>query len=841
MTNDEKKLPDNLRRMEVYDTIINERLNDDNFLIDPNEENAFFIDDFEETFEPMYTDDQDNRHAIDVDNVIEKAEEPTEDAYDAILNAEVMIDIEDKQVLGKVVKRLRDNHGRPIGSRSDNALSDTREYEVRLPDGSSRELTYNQIAINLFSQCDSEGRRFQLLESILDHRKDENALTEKDAWFTTKLGRKKRRITTKGWSFLIQWRDGSVDWLTMRELKVSFPVELAEYAKSQGIDHEPAFAWWINVVLRKRNHIISRVKSRYWKTTHKFGIPLPKSVKEAFMLDKQNGNKYWQNSIEKEMGKARVAFQRKEGFTPDDIRRKKALVGYKEIKGHWTFDIKMDGKFTRKSRFVAGGHLTDTPSSSTYSTVVTRESVRIALLLAGLNELEVKSADIGNAYLNAPVKEKVWIVAGPEFGSDQGSVMVVVRAWYGLKSSGAAWHAMLSQTMHDMNYKRCKADYDVWYRSAEKPDGFKYYEYVLIFVDDILVVSHQPMNTMNILFNLYELKDGAIVTPERYLGGNVGTYDLPDGSKCWYASADDYLQGAIGNIETEMRKDGFALATGKSADRPYPEKYRPEIDISDELDDVLANRYQQYIGILRWAIELGRIDIHVEVAKLSSFTMNPRIGHLEAVYSIFAYIKKHLRSKLVFDPSYVKLDETTFFDEDWNDFYGDAKEQVPMIKPKPRGVPVVMSVFSDADHAGNLMTRRSDTGILIFLNNAIVDWYSKGQATVESSTFGSETIALRTSVDKIQALRYKLYMMGVPIDGPTNIFCDNRTVCNSAQRPDARLGKKHNAINFHRIRESVAGKWCRIAFEPGETNLADFFTKILPTYKRRQFLKHLLH
>ena len=243
MTNDEKKLPDNLRRMEVYDIIINERLNDDNFLIDLNEENAFFIDDFEETFEPVYTDDQDNRHAIDVDNVIEKAEEPTEDAYDAILNAEVMIDIEDKQVLGKVVKRLRDNHGRPIGSRFDNALSDTREYEVRLPDGSSRELTYNQIVINLFSQCDSEGRRFQLLESILDHRKDENALTEKDAWFTTKLGKKKRRITTKGWSFLIQWRDGSADWLTMRELKVSFPVELAEYAKSQGIDHEPAFAW----------------------------------------------------------------------------------------------------------------------------------------------------------------------------------------------------------------------------------------------------------------------------------------------------------------------------------------------------------------------------------------------------------------------------------------------------------------------------------------------------------------------------------------------------------------------------------------------------------------------
>jgi hypothetical protein len=86
----------------------------------------------------------------------------------------------------------------------------------------------------------------------------------------------------------------------------------------------------------------------------------------------------------------------------------------------------MDGKFTRKARFVAGGHMTPPPSSMTYSTVVTRESVRIAFLLATLNGLEVQAADISNAYLNAPCREKIWIVAGPEFGSNEGSVMKVV-------------------------------------------------------------------------------------------------------------------------------------------------------------------------------------------------------------------------------------------------------------------------------------------------------------------------------------------------------------------------------------------------------------------------------
>ena len=152
------------------------------------------------------------------------------------------------------------------------------------------------------------------------------------------------------------------------------------------------------------------------------------------------------------MGKTRIAFQMVDGFTPDECQQNKTLVGYLEIKGHWIFDIKMDSKFTRKAQFVAGSHMTEPPSSMNFSTVVTRESVRIAFLLAGLNKLDVQAADISNAYLNAPCREIIWIFAGPEFGSNEGCVMKVVSSWYGLKSSGASWHAMLSQTMMDMKY-----------------------------------------------------------------------------------------------------------------------------------------------------------------------------------------------------------------------------------------------------------------------------------------------------------------------------------------------------------------------------------------------------
>jgi hypothetical protein len=219
----------------------------------------------------------------------------------------------------------------------------------------------------------------------------------------------------------------------MKDLKESNPVEVAEYAVGNGIAEEPAFKWWVSDVLRKRNIIIKKVKSRYWRTTHKFGIRLPHSVKEALKIDEETGTTLWYDAIMKEMKNVRPAFQRKDGLTVEEARSGKALVGYQEIKCHMVFDVKMDGNFTRKARLVAGGHTTETPASITYASVVSRDSVRIALLMAALNNLDILAADIGNAYLNADCREKIWTVAGPEFGSDEGAVMLIVKALYGLR------------------------------------------------------------------------------------------------------------------------------------------------------------------------------------------------------------------------------------------------------------------------------------------------------------------------------------------------------------------------------------------------------------------------
>ena len=188
-------------------------------------------------------------------------------------------------------------------------------------------------------------------------------------------------------------------------------------------------------------------------------------------------------------------------------------------------------------------------------------------------------------------------------------------------------------------------------------------------------------------------------------------------------TAHDYCENAVKKVEETLAKEGRKLTETKKgkAERPHPEKYRPELDLSEELGDDLANRFQQCIGVLRWAVELGRIDIAHEVSRLSSFNCSPRRGHPEAVYVMFAHSKKCENSRMVFDYHKIDMDESAFETVDWEPFCGKMMEELPPKMPEPRGHPVYMTPFCDADHAGNMATRRSHTGLLMYLNNSPIN------------------------------------------------------------------------------------------------------------------------
>ena len=274
---------------------------------------------------------------------------------------------------------------------------------------------------------------------------------------------------------------------------------------------------------------------------------------------------------------------------------------------------------------------------------------------------------------------------------------------------------------------------------------------------------------------------------------------------------------------------------------PFISNYHPAEDTSPELDAAGTKYFQELIGVLRWAIELGRVDILLEVSLLSSHLALPRSGHLQQLYHVFGCLKASPRRRLHFDPDYPMISEDRFETFDWYDFYKDAKEEIPLDMPEPLGREVEIHCFVDANHAGEKVTRRSQTGILIFCNKAPIMFMSKRQNSVETSTFGSEFTAMKQAIELIKALRCKLRMFGIPINGPGNIYCDNEAVYKNVAISSSVLSKKMHSISYHFCREAVAASIVRVAKEDTTTNLADLFTKVLGRIKRDGLLDRFMY
>ena len=175
-----------------------------------------------------------------------------------------------------------------------------------------------------------------------------------DKYYHTKTGTRRMRQTTVGWSFLVQWSNGTRQWIDLKLLKESNPVQVGEYVISRGIQDEPAFAWWVPYTMRKRDVIVAAIKSRLKKTSHKYGIEMPmparnteEAVWNAQELDRKNGNTFWMDALSKEMGALVIAFEMLE-------HGHKAPVGWFKATGHIVWDVKMD--FTRKARWAKDGH-----------------------------------------------------------------------------------------------------------------------------------------------------------------------------------------------------------------------------------------------------------------------------------------------------------------------------------------------------------------------------------------------------------------------------------------------------------------------------------------------------
>jgi hypothetical protein len=220
-----------------------------------------------------------------------------------------------------VTNRLRDDNGNPVGRASNILITDTRVFEVEYADGHTATMSTNAISECMFEQVDQEGNRLLLLEEVIDHRSTKDAVMQGDALINASNDRPRRKQTTKGWELLLKWKDGSSALVPLKDAKEAFPVQVTEYSVQVRIQEEPAFAWGVPHVLKKRSQIIAKVKRKYWERTHKYGIRTPKTIKEVLRVGAENGTTLWWDAI-LEMSNVRVAFEEYDGELTQDGKPK---------------------------------------------------------------------------------------------------------------------------------------------------------------------------------------------------------------------------------------------------------------------------------------------------------------------------------------------------------------------------------------------------------------------------------------------------------------------------------------------------------------------------------------
>jgi hypothetical protein len=712
------------------------------------------------------------------------------------------------RVRAKIIQRINDHNAK--------AEKDPELIKFKcLVDGKYEEVVaYNDI-VDYIEQDDSWDGIWKFRE-VLDHEGPikPNSPRYKGARFNLK----------------VLWETGEITWepLTTADktgVYDSDPVTVAIYAAKNNLLDTPG---WKLPGLKKRAKTQKRLirfanqaklHSFRTKPVYMYGYLVPRTYEQALELDKINGNTKWRDAIDVELQQIDeydTFIDKGDGHKPGP--------DYKKIKVHLIFAVKHDGR--HKARLVAGGHLTETPIDSVYSSVVSLRGIRMLTFIAELNDMELWATDIGNAYLESYTREKVYIIAGPEFGDKEGHTLIISKALYGLRSSGLMWSQRFADVLREMNFFPSKAEKDIWMR-----DMGDHYEYIAVYVDDLMIVSRNPLAIITELEGPYTFKLKGTGPIEFHLGCDF--FRDEDGVMCY--APRKYIEKMIDNY---VRIFG---QKPKEATSPLTKGDHPEVDTTELLDYEATKIYQSLIGALQWVVQIGRLDVATAVMTMSRFRAAPREGHMDRVKRIHGYISKMRHAVIrmrVDEPDFSDIPESNY---DWEyTCYHGAKELIPEDCPRPLGKRTLLSTYVDANLHHDLISGKSVTGVLHMANKSIIDYSTKLQATVETATFGSEYVAARTATEQVIDIRNTFRYLGVPIDQPTIMFGDNESVVNTAMQPHSKLAKRHNALAYHKTRSAIASRILRFIHIRGVTNPADVLSKHWDYPSVRPVLRPLL-
>ena len=562
------------------------------------------------------------------------------------------------------------------------------------------------------------------------------------------------------------------------------------------------------------------------KRTFKYGLEVPKTWKDIIRIDAAAGNTLWQQAVEKEV--SALIMHSCFDFKSADY---KPSAEYQYCRLHLVYDIKSD--LTYKARLVCNGSQVDPRGLSTRATVVKTISVRLLDLIADAQGHEVLCGDIGNAFIQAHTKEKIYTRVGNEFGDRAGCIALITRALYGLTTSAERFRTLFADFLRTLGFHPTRYDRDVWMRLRDTKDA---YDYICTHVDDFKIVAHDANMWMDRIASAFLVKSHG--PRDYYLGCD---YKFHDGEDMWTYGGTTYTREAVNRVERL-----YGTLSKESTPLPVTELH-PELDTSPLLGLDEHRKFQMLLGMLQWLVTICRPDLCNVVASLNRFGACPRETHLDLAIRTFGYLKQVPDPRIAIDHRPLIFDRS---DEQYDklipDFlldYPHAKEEIDPNFPPSFG-PVMESTFlTDSDHAHDQATRRSLTGIIGYVGSTPVTWGAKRQGSIASSTYAAEFSALRTATEEAIGLRYMMRCLGmnIPSDGscPTRIFSDSFSVIQNCQNPAADLSKKHVAISYHLVREAVAAGIIAPYWLKGEYNISDIMTKQIPKSPFREHCSHI--
>ena len=290
------------------------------------------------------------------------------------------------------------------------------------------------------------------------------------------------------WNIQVEWETGEITFEPLSVIRADDPITCAAYAKEKNLYNLDGWKRFRHLIKKEKllTRTIKQSKIRQVRHAEKymFGILIPRNYAEALEFDKANNTSKCYDSTKDELDSIHSyeVFQKHEKVKYN--KQKKVLnapPGYQKIRVQLILAVNYDGR--HKARHVADGHLTPEPVESDYSGVVSLRNLKLVIFLGQLNNVELWGADIGNAYLEAPTEEKLYIVAGPEFEDWEGFILTFSNALYGLKSSGKRWAETLHDILKDTDFTPSRADQCIWLKNIK----LNLYEYIVVYLDDLCI------------------------------------------------------------------------------------------------------------------------------------------------------------------------------------------------------------------------------------------------------------------------------------------------------------------------------------------------------------------